>query len=301
MEGIAGEHEHRAAFEPGKARDHRAAEIGVDLEERSLVDDGFDDRPHLVDLAAAARHRLHQRLLRTFRIVVAGNCRRQLVHRRRQIGQEALDAFERLFLGIDGIVDAAGAGLDVRAAEFLLGQVLSKPLHHRRTGDEHRGVLGHDRVMRGRQPRRAEARDRAEAKADHRHAGHVRNRVRVRARTADAAGQIGRAPGFDGFHGAAAAGAFDQADDRQAEIMRHLLGHQRLGRDRGVGRAAAHGEIVADHDHGSAVDLAAAEHAVRGRQMLEFVLFVVFGDTGDRADLVEAVPVDQMCRCARER
>ena len=75
--------------------------------------------------------------------------------------------------------------------------------------------------------------------------------------------------------------------------MRHLLGHQRLCRDRGIGRAAAHGEIVADHDHGAAVDLAAAEHAVRRRQVLEFAVLVVFGDAGDGADLVEGILVDQ--------
>ena len=75
--------------------------------------------------------------------------------------------------------------------------------------------------------------------------------------------------------------------------MRHLFGHQRLGRDRGVGRTAAHGEIVADHHHGAAVDLAAAEHAVGRRQVLEFAVFVVFGDAGDGADLVEGILVDQ--------
>ena len=103
MEGVAGEQQHRAAFQPRKAHDDRAAEIGVHLEERTLVDDGVDDRPHLVDLAAVARHRLHQRFLRALRIVVARHGRRQFIDRRRQIGQEAPGAFERLFLGIDGI------------------------------------------------------------------------------------------------------------------------------------------------------------------------------------------------------
>ena len=75
--------------------------------------------------------------------------------------------------------------------------------------------------------------------------------------------------------------------------MRHLLGHQRLGRDRGIRRTAAHGEIVADHHHGAAIDLAAAEHAVRRRQVGEFAALVIFGDTGNRADLVEAFRIDQ--------
>src|SRR5205823_11566860 len=113
------------------------------------------------------------------------------------------------------------------------------------------------------------------------------------ARAADAAGQIGSATRFNRLHRAAAARAFDHANDRKAKIMRHFLGHQRLGRYRGVSRAAAHGEIVTDHDHGAAVDLAAAEHAVGRRQVLEFAVFVVLGDAGNRADLVEGILVDQ--------
>ena len=75
--------------------------------------------------------------------------------------------------------------------------------------------------------------------------------------------------------------------------MRHLLGHQRLGGDRSVRRTAAHGEIVADNDHRPAVDLAAAEHAVRRRQIGKLAVLVVFGNSGNRSDLVEAFPVDQ--------
>ena len=52
-------------------------------------------------------------------------------------------ALERLLLGVDGIVDAAGAGLDIGAAEFLLGEILAEPFDDRRARDEHRGVLRH--------------------------------------------------------------------------------------------------------------------------------------------------------------
>ena len=76
--------------------------------------------------------------------------------------------------------------------------------------------------------------------------------------------------------------------------MRHLFRHQRLGRDRGIRRAAAHGEVVADHDHGAAIDPGAAEHAVRRRQVLEFVVLVIFGDTRNRADLVEGFLIDDL-------
>ncbi len=249
--------------------------------------------PHLVDLAAVARHRLEQRFLSTLGIVAAGCRRRQVEHRRRQIGEETPGALERLLLGVDGIVDAAGAGLDVGAAKLGLAQILAEAFHHRRTGDEHRGAFGHDRIMAGGQPRRAEARDRTEPERDHGHAGEVSGREPVRARAADAAGQVGRAARFDRLHRAAAARPFDHANDRQAKLVSHFLGHQRLGRDRSVGGTAAHRKIVTDHDHGAAVDPAAAEHAVGRRQLLKFIVLVVFGDPGNGADLMEGILVDQ--------
>ena len=175
----------------------------------------------------------------------------------------------------------------------VLRQVLAEALHHRGTGDKQRGTFGHDRIMAGGKSRRAEARDRTEPERDHGHPCQVSGREPVRARAADPARQIRRAARFDRLHRAAAARPFDHANDRQAEIVRHLLGHQRLGRYRGIRRAAAHGEVVADHDHGAAIDLAAAEHAVGRRQLLEFVVLVVFGDPGNGADLVEGILVDQ--------
>ncbi|MGY3492657.1 hypothetical protein ACVW1B_002076 [Bradyrhizobium sp. USDA 4502] len=96
------------------------------------------------------------------------------------------------------------------------------------------------------------------------------------------------------FTRAAAAGALDHANDRQAEVVRHLLRHQRLGGNRCIRRAAAHGEVVADHNDGAAVDPGAAEHAVRRRQVLEFVALVIFGDAGDGTDLMEAALVDEL-------
>ena len=124
--GIAGQQQHGAAFQPCEPGDDRAAEIGAHLEERTLVDDGIDDRPHLVDLAAVARHRLHQGFLGALRIVVARQRRRQLVDRRRQIREKAPGAGKGFLLGIDGMVDAAGAGLDIGAAELLFGQILAE-------------------------------------------------------------------------------------------------------------------------------------------------------------------------------
>lgn len=111
------------------------------LEERTFVDDRLDDRPHLVDLLAVARHRVHQRFFGALRIVGAGHGRRQFVNGRRQIREEAPYAGKGLLLGLDGMIHRAGAGLDVGAAEILLRQILPQPLHHWRARDEHRGFL----------------------------------------------------------------------------------------------------------------------------------------------------------------
>ena len=162
--------------------------------------------------------------------------------------------------------------------------------HHRRPGDEHvRGAFDHHRIVAGHKPRGAEARDRAEAERDHRHGRHVGHDPVPR--------RIGRHVGvalrLDRLDRAAAAGAVHQAHQRQAQLVRHLLGHHLLLPDRRVGRAAAHREIVAaDHDR-PAVDPAAAEHEIRRLERLELAVLAVLGAAGERADLVEAAGIEQ--------
>lgn len=75
--------------------------------------------------------------------------------------------------------------------------------------------------------------------------------------------------------------------------MRHLFGHQRLGRDRCICRSATHGEVVADDHHRPAIDLAAPEHAIGGRQVCQFAAGVILGDTGYGPNFVERVPIEQ--------
>lgn len=294
MKAVAGEQQHGPAFEPGETDNDGLAEILADLEERAPVDDRLDDRAHLVDLLAVARHRIHQCFVAALRIVGAAQGRRQLVHRGRQVRQEAPRAGEGLFLGVDGMIDRAGAGLDVGAAELLLREVLPQRLHHRRPRDEHRGLPGHDRIVAGGKPRGTEPCDRAEAECDHRHARQVLRREAIPARAADAARQVRRALGLDGLDRTAAAGAFDDADDGQTEIMRHLLRHQRLCGDRRIRRTTTDREIVADHDHGAAIDARAAEHAVRRRQFLKLAAGIVLTDAGDGTNLVEAAAINQL-------
>src|SRR5262249_34096096 len=64
--------------------------------------------------------------------------------------------------------------------------------------------------------------------------------------------------------------------------------------DRGVGGAAADGEIVAADDHRAAVDLAAAEDEIRRLKIDELALFVVAALAGDRADLAEALRIEEL-------
>ena len=68
------------------------------------------------------------------------------------------------------------------------------------------------------------------------------------------------------LHRAAAAGPVDEPDDRQAQLVRHLLGMDLLLEDRRVGGAAAHREVVAADDDGAAVDAGPSHDEVGGRE-----------------------------------
>ena len=222
---------------------------------------------------------------------VSGARAGSVVDRGGQVGQEAARVGERLVLAVGRLVDRAGAQLDLPAAQLLLVVLLgAEAIHHRRPGDEHRrDLLHHHRVVRGREPRRAEARDRAEAQADRRHGAHVVDHHLPAAH----ARHVGAAGGLDGLDRAAAARALDHADQRHAKLVGVALDEELLLLDRGVGRAAAHGEVVAGHRDVPAVDLGAAHHGVGRRQLHQVVLAVVVGLAGDAADLAEAVLVDQ--------
>ena len=104
---------------------------------------------------------------------------------------------------------------------------------------------------------------------------------------------VGAAGGLDGLDRAAAARALDHADQRHAILVGVALDEDVLLLDRGVGRAAAHREVVAGDGDGPAVDLGAAHHGVGRHQVDEVVAAVVLGLAGDAADLAERVLVDQ--------
>ena len=80
---------------------------------------------------------------------------------------------------------------------------------------------------------------------------------------------------------------------RHPQLEREALGVVALGTDRRVGRAAAHGEVVAGHDDRSTVDLGRPEHEVRRRERDQLAVVVVRADPGNGADLVERAGVDE--------
>src|SRR5439155_677207 len=105
---------------------------------------------------------------------------------------------------------------------------------------------------------------------------------------------VGAAGRLDGLHRAAATRALDQADQRQPQLVGHRLALQVLFLDGGVGRAAAHREVVAADDDRAPVHFCAAEDEVRRRERLEVVGRVVGGLAGDLADLVEGAGIDEL-------
>ncbi len=280
----------RPAVEAGEAGDQRPAETAADLEEAAAIDHRLDDGADLVDLAPVARHRFDQEVLAPVRGILARGARRQLERRRRQVGEEAARPCERLLLALHLVVDGAVGHVDGAAAELLLGHRLAEAGNHRRAGDEHLRPFPHDqRIVAGRHPRRAEPGDRPEREGDHGHRPHVvDDEIPRRIR-----GYVRVAVALQRAHRAAAAGTLDEADQRQPQLVRHLLGGDLLGLDPGVGGAAAHREIVADDDDAPPVEAGPAEHDVGGSEGLEAAAGTVLRLAGDGADLVQAARVDQ--------
>jgi hypothetical protein len=87
-------------------------------------------------------------------------------------------------------------------------------------------------------------------------------------------------------------GRFDQPDDRHAELGCDFLRHFGFAFDGGIGRTATEGEIVSGDDHRSAVDGAAAEHAVPRHEGNDVALGIVACFTRDAADLLETAGIE---------
>ena len=262
----------------------------ADLEERTRVDDGLDDRAHAIDLATVARDGRHQEVLAARWVVAGRQARGQLVHGGGQVTEVTTRAFERFLLARHFVVHRTVRRMDAAAAEFLLRQLLARGRDHGRPGDEHLRLAAHQqRVVALHDLGGAEARDRAQAEAHDRHRREVADHV-LEARQER---HVGVAHRLERLYRTAAAAAFDQADHRQAQFVRHLFGRHLLLDDRGVGRAAAHGEIVAGHDDAAAFDATAAEEEVGRGHRLQCAGFVVGAVARDRADFVEAAGIEQ--------
>src|SRR4029077_20824358 len=99
---------------------------------------------------------------------------------------------------------------------------------------------------------------------------------------------------LDGLDRTAAARAVNQPDQRQAQLVRHLLGLDLLAADRGIGRAATHREIVsADHAR-AAFYPPAPEHEIGRLERLEFAIRAILRAPGERADFMEAARIEQL-------
>src|ERR1700687_3377658 len=90
-------------------------------------------------MAPVARHDTYQLLFAAARIVVGSRSRRPLSQPLRQVRKEAANLRERVLLALGLVVDrTTHVRMDIRAAEFLLGQLLADaPFDHRRSRDKH--------------------------------------------------------------------------------------------------------------------------------------------------------------------
>ena len=163
----------------------------------------------------------------------------------------------------------AGALDDRRAARHHLALALE---HHR----EMRGC-GLDRAQAGARPHR-DGRDRDHAEL----LGHQPGRV---------AGDLGAAHLLDQAH--AAAGALDEADQRQAVLERVVLGVDPLVGYRRVGGPAADREVVDVERDLAPADPGGTDDGVGRRDLLQAPVGVVLGFSGEHADLEPRAGIDQ--------
>ena len=262
-----------------------------DLEEGAFVQHRMDERLDVVDLAPVAGHEVQERLVAPFRVVFRRAAWRHLPDIGRQVTQEAADYLERLFLGVGEVVDAAAyAGMNVRAAELFLGDVVAeRRLDHRRsTGKQLARILHHDVEVRDARVDCRAAGDRAHHRRDHRH---LRQHVDVDQPPGTAVRQV-RPPDLLEVPDAAA-GRVEQAHQGYLPLTGALVGGKlRTHPAPSSARAAPDGEVTGGED-----DLA----AVHARRPLHhrprskgFELVVLVGPlAGKRIELAEAALVDQ--------
>jgi hypothetical protein len=95
------------------------------------------------------------------------------------------------------------------------------------------------------------------------------------------------------LHAAPTAGAVDEPDQWQAEVVRHPLGVDRLLPDGCVGGPAADREVVALEHRPASVDPALADHDVGGQEVGQLAVGVVGPLSREDAGLVKGVRVEE--------
>jgi len=141
-------------------------------------------------------------------------------------------------LGLDGMIDAAGAGLDSAPPKLMLVRSWpSRPLRRAATQRTIAEVLSSpNNGMAASRAAPTTPATRTKPQSDHRHEGQLAVSVGVQ-RVPPMPPEIGRALESRCFTRTTTAGAFDQPGMRGRRNRRHLLGHQRLCRDRGMRRS----------------------------------------------------------------
>jgi len=191
----------------------------------------------------------------------------------REVGEEATDLVEGVLLGLGNVVDGAGdLGVDVVAAEFLLGDVQPKGgLHHRgAAGEDLADAFHHDGEMRQAGVDGGQAGDGAEHGGD---GGDDVEQADVELGPLVAVGQVGSAVILEGAHGAA--GGVEQADIGQAPFDGALGGGEFLAHAAALAAgAAAHGEVAGRHHRLAAVELHRSGNVGFGQEAFELAVLV---------------------------
>jgi hypothetical protein len=104
---------------------------------------------------------------------------------------------------------------------------------------------------------------------------------------------VGEAHLLERLDAAPAAGPVDEADEGQAQVVRHPFGVDRLLPDCGVGGAAPDGEVVALENRPPPLDPALPDDDVGGQEVGELTLVVVGPLAGQHAGLVEGARVEE--------
>ena len=221
-----------------------------------------------------------------------GHARGALVDVRGQVAQEPPHLAEEVVLVLGDIVDDAALGVNVGAAEFVLGEADAKgALHQRRTADHHLGrVARHDREVRRDQTPGRETGDRAGGHGHHGNLAHGIGDDPEARRRVDrfASGPAAPATALD-----AAAAPFQGTHQRHLVLHGEVFGVDALAQSGRVRRAALQGEVLAADHHPTALYATETDDVVGRDEARQFVVVVVVGDGRGLALLLERARIEQ--------